>query len=363
MDSAKEVLAQCNNVLPTYRGGMNMKQIFQELADAVPEDEFPDMYGEGESLARFETELAELLGKEAAVFMPSGTMAQQIALRIWCQRSNNFTAAMHPTAHPEFAEHQGYQYLHNIRRIQFGGPEFLRNRILTVKDFENLGQKPGAVLLELPYRELGGQLHPWEDLTAIQEWANSNNIPMHMDGARLWQCRPFYQKSYKEIAALFDSVYVSFYKDLGGLAGSALLGPEDFIKEARVWLRRHGGNLKTQGPLWASARLGLKRVEPQIDSWVEKARETAEILSHFDRISILPNPPQTNFFRLYIRGDAEALVERHKELAKETGTFIFYGLQPTMVPGTAVTEMWFQESSLTFDHTQLAPFVEKLFQE
>jgi hypothetical protein len=109
--------------------------------------------------------------------------------------------------------------------------------------------------------------------------------------------------------------------------------------------------------------LGLKRVEPQIDSWVEKARETAEILSHFDRISILPNPPQTNFFRLYIRGDAEALVERHKELAKETGTFIFYGLQPTMVPGTAVTEMWFQESSLTFDHTQLAPFVEKLFQE
>ncbi|MFZ0544664.1 MAG: beta-eliminating lyase-related protein [Candidatus Promineifilaceae bacterium] len=364
MNQVDEILAQCTNILPSYRHRhQTLKQIFQELADALPEDEYPDMYGSGDSLARFEGELAELMGTEAAVFMPSGTMAQQIALRIWCERNNNFTVAMHPTAHPEFAEHLGYQYLHNIRRIQFGGPEFLRNRILTVKDFEQLGQKPGVILLELPYRELGGELPTWDELSAVHEWAKVRNIPFHMDGARLWQCRPFYQKSYQEIAALFDSVYLSFYKDLGGLCGSALLGSADFIKEARVWLRRHGGNLKTQGPFWASARLGLNRVVPQIDQWVEKARETAELLSQFDDIIIRPNPPHVNFFRLYIKGDAEALTERHLEVAKETGTFLFYGLQPASIPGFATTEMRFDENALSFDLSQLRPFVEKLLRE
>jgi threonine aldolase len=193
MSKVKEILATCTDVLPAYYGFKSTKEILQDLAEALPPDELPDHYGSSDALAHFETELAELLGKEAAVFMPSGTMAQQIALRIWCERNNNFTVAMHPTAHPEFAEHQGYQYLHNIRRIQFGGPEFLRERILTAKDFENLGQKPGAILLELPYRELGGQLTGWDDLSAIHDWANSHNIPFHMDGARLWQCRPFYQ--------------------------------------------------------------------------------------------------------------------------------------------------------------------------
>lgn len=360
MNQVDEILAQCTNILPAHRGRLNLKQIFQELADALPEDEYPDMYGAGESLARFEGELAELLGKEAAVFMPSGTMAQQIALRMWCERTGNFTVAMHPTAHLEFAEHLGYQYLHHIRRIQFGAPEFLRNRILTAEDFERLGQKPGAVLLELPYRELGGELPTWDELVAIQAWAKANDVPFHMDGARLWQCRPFYQKSYQEIAALFDSVYVSFYKDLGGLCGSALLGSKEFIQESRVWLRRHGGNLKTQGPFWASARVGLKRVEPQIDRWVERARETAEILSQFDHIAIRPNPPHVNFFRLYIRGEAEALTERHMELAKETGTFLFRGLQPAAIPGMATMEMRFEESSLGFDLGELRPFVERL---
>jgi threonine aldolase len=359
MNQGDEILAQCTNILPPH-GRKTIKQIFQELAAALPEDEYPDMYGSGDSLASFEAELAELLGKESAVFMPSGTMAQQIALRIWCERNHNFTVAMHPTAHPEFAEHQGYQYLHNIRRIQFGGPEFLRNRLLTAEDFEGLGPKPGAILMELPYRELGGQLPAWDELTAIRDWAKSNDIPLHMDGARIWQCRPFYQKTYQEIAALFDSVYVSFYKDLGGLAGSALLGSEEFIKESRVWLRRHGGNLKTQAPFWASAKLGLKRVVPQIDQWVEKARETAAILSQFDQITILPNPPHVNFFRLYIRGDAEALTERHLELAKEMGTFLFYGLQPAAIPGISVTELRFEENSLSFDLEQLRPFVKEL---
>ncbi len=304
--------------------------------------------------------MAEKFGKEAAVFLPSGTMAQQIALRIWCEKSHNFTVAMHPTAHPETSEHLGYQFLQQIKRIQFSGPEQLQNRILEVQDFENMGQEPGVILLELPYRPLGGELPRWEDLAAMSAWAKERGIPLHMDGARVWSCRPFFKKEFQEIASLFDSLYVSFYKDLGGLAGSMLIGSTAFIKESRVWQRRYGGNLFTMAPFEVSARLGLQNALAQIDSWVKRAQEVAAVLSGFERITIRPNPPHVNFFQLYIQGEPEALTQKHLELAEETGTFLFFNLGTTMVPGIAVTEIHCWENAMKFDLEKLSSFLERL---
>jgi threonine aldolase len=257
-----DILDRCNNILPGYRPRRPLKDVFAELAALMDGDEFPDAYGSGAGLFQFEREVAELFGKEAAGFMPSGTMAQQIALRIWCEERRNFTVAMHPTAHPEFAEQMGYQVLHHLQRVQFGAPEFLRDRMLTREDFERLGRVPGVALIELPYRPLGGPLPTWDELGAIHAWAREREVRLHMDGARVWQCRPFYGREYREIADLFDSVYVSFYKDIGGLCGAMLMGPAAFIDEARVWQIRHGGRLVTQGPSWVSAKLGLRRVLP-----------------------------------------------------------------------------------------------------
>ncbi|MEZ4737088.1 MAG: beta-eliminating lyase-related protein [Caldilineaceae bacterium] len=360
MSDVKTILAQCTNVLPGHGPSRRMKEVFQTLADALDGTEELDSYGSGPDLARFEAEIAELFGKEAAVFLPTGTMAQQIALRIWCEQQNNFTVAMHPTAHLEYAEQLGYQFLHHIQRLQFDAPEFVSNRLLTVKDFAQLGAKPGVILLELPHRPLGGQLPSWEDRLAIHAWAQERAIPLHMDGARIWQCRPFYQKTYGEIAALFDSAYVSFYKDLGGLCGAMLLGSTAFVNAARVWQIRHGGRLRTMGPFWLSAQLGLKAILPQIDQWVVKAREVAANLSRFDRITINPNPPHVNFFQLYIRGDAELLNNRHLALAEETGTFLFHGINPTNIPGIAMTEIHCWENSMRFQLEELHPFVETL---
>jgi threonine aldolase len=316
--------------------------------------------GKANIWSSFEAEIANTFGKEAAVFMPSGTMAQQIALRIWCEKRSNFTVAMHPTAHLEIAEHLGYQYLHGIKRIQFAAPEFVGSRILNVKDLQGLAQEPGVVLLELPYRPLGGELPEWEDLLAMAEWAKEREIPFHLDGARVWSCRPFYQKEYRDIASLFDSLYVSFYKDLGGLAGSMLMGSASFINEARLWQRRHGGNLPTMAPLYVSARLGYQQTLLQIDRWVERAREVAAILSSFDRISVRPNPPHVNFFQVYIQGEPEELNQKHLELAQETGTFLFYSLGPTMVPGVAMTEIHCWENAMQFDLDRLPAFLERL---
>jgi len=360
MSKIETILAQCTNILPDHGPKRSMKEIFQTLADALTGAEYLDSYGVGPELAAFEAEIAELFGKEAAVFLPTGTMAQQIALRIWCEEQHNFTVAMHPTAHPEFAEQLGYQFLHQIRRLQFGAPEFVSNRLLTVNDFAQLGAKPGVILLELPHRPLGGQLPTWEELLAIHAWAKERGIPLHMDGARIWQCRPFYGKTYQELVALFDSVYLSFYKDLGGLCGAMLLGSSAFINAARVWQIRHGGRLRTMGPFWLAAQLGLKQVLPQIDQWVAKAQEVATILAGFDRITINPNLPHVNFFQLYIRGDAEQLNNRHLALAEETGTFLFYGVNPTSVPGVAMTEIHCWENAMRFRVEELHPFVERL---
>jgi threonine aldolase len=337
-----------------------VQRILRDLADQLEGDETLDVYGSGAYLNDFEAQMADLFGKEAGVFMPSGIMAQQTALRVWCERSGNFNLAMHPTAHLEFAEHSAYQFLHPMKRLQFGAPEFLRNRMLRAEDFNSLGSKPGAILLELPYRPLGGTLPEWDELVKIRAWAETHSIPMHLDGARIWSCRPFYQKEYREIAALFDSVYISFYKDLGGLAGAMLMGPENFIQETRIWQTRHGGRLVTLAPFVVSARAGYERVTPIIHEWVEKAHQVAAVLAEFERITVVPNPPQVNFFQMYIHGEAEALTKKHHELAQETGTFLFYGLQPGPIPGTAVTELHCWENARQFDLQQLRPFLERL---
>ena len=81
-----------------------------------------------------------------------------------------------------------------------------------------------SLLLELPQRDLGGQLPTWDELVAQTAWAHEHGAAAHMDGARLWESAPFYGRSYAEISGLFDSIYVSFYKGIGALAGSALAG-------------------------------------------------------------------------------------------------------------------------------------------
>lgn len=362
MNKTDQIYEQCTNVLPGHGRRQSLKEKLLTLADSLDGSEDADTYGRGDYLAAFEAEIAEQFGKEAGVFLPSGTMAQQIALRIWADRRRNPTVAMHPTAHPEFAEYLGYQALHHLQRLQFGAPEFVGSRMLTAQDFRDLSAEPGVVLLELPYRPLGGQLPAWEELAAIADWARETQVPLHLDGARIWQCRPFYQKDFAEIAALFDSVYISFYKDLGGLCGAMLLGSSSFINEARLWQVRHGGRLFTQGPFVASARQGWQRVLPQMDQWVAQAQAIAAAFARFPQITVNPNPPHVNMFQLYIQGEAQTLTDRHLALAEETGTFLFFGLRETAVPHLAMTEIHCWENALAFDLAALDTFIPALLQ-
>jgi threonine aldolase len=338
---AKKIYKACHRFL-THEYPKTPRQVLSELAETTDPELEADRYGQGDLIARFESAVAALLGKEAAVFMPSGTMCQQIALRIWAQRRGTCNVAFHPKCHLETHEEKGYQRLHGLHGILVGSAE----RLLTLDDLKAIAEPLGALLLELPQRDLGGQLPCWEALSEIMAWAHERGIPTHLDGARLWECRPFYGREYAEIAQLFDSVYVSFYKILGGIAGAVLAGPADVIAEARTWQRRHGGNLVHLYPLVLSAQKGLRERLERMEAYHAKAKEIAALLAPFMEIEIVPNPPHTNMMHLFMRGERGKLEAAALDVAKETGIWLFYWLAPTLLPGFTLFELTVGEATL-----------------
>lgn len=304
------------------------QQVLSELA-ALPESTMDeDRYGEGTHISLFEQQVAMLLGKEAAVFMPSGTMCQQIALRIWAERRGQTNVAFHPTCHLEIHEQKGYQHLHGLKGILVGSPDHL----MTLRDIQAISEPLAALLIELPQREIGGQLPTWEELTAIIDWARQRSVPLHMDGARLWESQPFYGRSYAAIASLFDTVYVSFYKSLGAIAGAVLAGSVEVIAEARVWQRRHGGNLFHLYPYVLAAQKRLNERLERMATYHNKAQEIAALLATLPEIEIVPNPPHTNMMHLFLHGEIEKLQENALGIAMETGIWLFSRLTPTILP-------------------------------
>ena len=333
-----------------------IREILQELADATDPDLVPGHYGEGEVVDRLEKRIAALLGKEAAVFMPSGTMAQQIALRIWCDWAGTNHVAFHPLCHLEIHEQGGYQRLHGLRSTLLGTAD----RMFTLEDLEKLIEPMGAILFELPQREIGGQLPTWDDLTAMVGWARERGIATHMDGARLWESKPFYGREYSEIAALFDSVYVSFYKILGGIAGAALAGPTNLIKEARLWQRRHGGNLVHLYPMTLSAEVGLGLRLERVADYHRKALEVAAVLTGLPGIRVVPDPPHTNMMHVFLEGDRERLLAAAKRVAREHDVDLFSSLTETILPDVHRFELTLGDASLEFSSDEILTMFEAL---
>jgi threonine aldolase len=318
------------------------RQILLDLAAALDEDVIPDTYGSGEVIESLETRVAELLGKEAAVFLPSGTMAQQIALRIWTTRSGIPTVAMHPRNHLDAFEHHAYEILHNLRGIRAGSP----NRILTLEDLQAIPEPIGAILLELPQRELGSILPDWDELVSIAEWARSRSIPLHMDGARLWESQPFYGRGYVDISANFDSVYVSFYKTLGALSGAALAGPADVIAEAKLWQHRHGGRQIRAFPAIVSAQLALDQRLDRMAAYHDKTVRLAAALRGHPDIEVTPDPPHTNMVHIYLRGDADRMIDAAIATAADTGVFLTRRLGDSPRPAWQKLELTVGDATL-----------------
>lgn len=311
------------------------------LADAATETGL-DRYGEGGEVGAVEREVAELLGTEAAVLVPSGVLAQQAALRVWAGRSGSDAIALHGLSHLVVHELDALSELHGLR------PQRLTSerRQPTVADLDALPGPLGAVTLELPLRDAGYLLPTWDELVAFSARARERGVPLHLDGARLWESGPYYGRPYAEIAGLADSVYVSFYKGLGGMAGAALAGPADVVAEARRWQVRHGGRLFTLLPYAVAAREGLRHHLPLMPAYVDRARELAAGLGTVPGLRVLPDPPHTNAFRLFADVDRERLEEAGLRTAEEQQVALTAWWADADVPGWAWTELTAGDATL-----------------
>jgi threonine aldolase len=339
----RAVRAACTRSLGTFDPhDRSTRSRLLALADRAPADAGIDRYGGGALAERLEVRVARLLAKEAAVWMPSGTMAQQIALRIHAERRGLTTVAFHPHCHLDVHEERGYQALHGLQGLLVGG----RDRLLTKSDIEAVRERFAVLLLELPQRDLGGRLPGWDDVVATCETARARDAALHLDGARLWQCEPFYGRPLSEIAGLFDTVYVSFYKDLGAPAGCALAGPREVIDEARVWQVRHGGRLFSAYPFLLEAERGLDEVLPHMASYVERAREVGSLLANLDGVSVVPDPPQVAMLHVLVRRPLAALQATTLDIAEESLVWIADTWRPTPDPDVQRAELSFGEASL-----------------
>lgn len=325
-------------------------EVLRAAADALGADVRPDQYGEGEYVQAFERRLADMLGKDEAALFPSGTMAQQIALRIHCDRRGVGAVAFHPTCHLELHEHGGYAHLHGLKAELVGS----RDSLIKLEDLEATRAPIGALLLELPQREIGGRLPEWRDLLSQIDWARTQGAATHLDGARIWEAAPYYQRPHAEIAALFDTVYVSLYKGLGGFGGSVITGPEKVVAEARVWRRRHGGTLYNLYPFAAAAQRGLDVLVPQMPRFLEHARALAKALGEVPGVTLVPDPPQTPLFHLHLHGDRETLQQRAVDLAQERRVWLFHRLEPSVVPGINKLELNIGEAALEISPQEAA---------
>jgi threonine aldolase len=335
-----------------------MRPVLEALVDEVRADARADLYGAGAVIEDFEAEVASLFGKPAAVFMPSGVMAQLIALRVACERRQRPTIAFHPTSHLALHEEDAYEHLHRLRARLIGA----RDRPLVASDLDSLDEPLGALLLELPQRELGGVLPPWSEVEAMAAWARRAGAALHLDGARIWEARPFYGLEYADLARPFDTLYVSFYKTLGGIAGAALVGDEVTMREARVWLRRHGGNLISMYPFVLAARAGMRARLPRIDAYCARARQISHLLTQIEGVSVTPFPPPTNMMHVTFPVDGERLLRASADIAQREGIALVERVRKGSAPGSCTVELSVGDSALSLDDHELHRLLVELVQ-
>ncbi|GGQ46089.1 threonine aldolase [Streptomyces griseorubens] len=321
--------------------------LLEAAGEAYDLDETADIYGNG-VVEALERRVADLLGTEAAAFFPTGTMAQQVALRCWAGRTGNPAVALHPLSHPEVYERNAFSQVSGLRPVHLANEP----RLPTADEVRDLPEPFGALMLELPLRDAGFVLPTWDELTEVTEAARERDAVVHFDGARLWECTEHFGKSLEEIAGLADSVYVSFYKSLDAYGGAALAGPATLIEEARTWRHRYGGAVFQQFPTALSALIGLDRELPRLPEYVRHARVVAAALREgleagglpFFRVH--PEVPHTYDFQVWLPYETEVVAEAAIRAGEETGRMLFANHWDPKGPGLTFTEVYVRAAAL-----------------
>jgi threonine aldolase len=337
-----ELQRRCHTIFPGHRARPPAELFAAMAAWSEANGVEHDVYGSGQLLQDFEAKVARLLGMEAAVFCISGTMAQVTALRLACQDRARDLVALHPTSHIFVHERSNYQLLGHFKALAAGD----RYRPWLVADLAAIPDRLGAVGMELPLREIGGQLSPWNELEAVKAHCKARGAHLHMDGARLWEAAAGYDRPLHEITEGFDSVYVSLYKGIGGLGGAMLAGSREFVDRAAEWFRREGGNVIHRSPYVVAAAMQFDARLAAMPAYFRRTQWLYGALAAHPIIRVNPATPQANMLHLHIPVTPERALAIRRELAEQHGVWMFNRIAGAALPGTSSFELYVGDNLL-----------------
>jgi threonine aldolase len=270
------------------------------MRDAMARAEVDDdTLGHDPTADRLERQVAHLLGKEAALFFPTGTMANEAALALLAPPGTE--AIVEATSHYFDWEMGGPAVLSGIQLRPIHAPGGLLDAKLVeaaIRPPSTLQIQTGVICVENTHNAAGGRILPLDALDAIRATASEHGIPVHLDGARLWNAAAATGTPESAWAALADTVMVTLSKGLGCPAGSILAGPRDLIARARGVRRRFGGSMRQIGFLAAAGIHALEHHRHRLDKDHARARHLANLAGEVPGIRVIP--PETNIVMLEI---------------------------------------------------------------
>ncbi|GAB3196753.1 low-specificity L-threonine aldolase [Nocardioides hungaricus] len=274
-----------------------------------------DVYGEDPTVARLEERVAATFGHEAALFMPTGSMANVLAVRslvrpgqeVLCEASAHIARA-------ELGAHGAYTGLTMRTWIHPRGQVDLRTiEQIFAPDMGPFFVPTAAISVENTHNFAGGAVLPLQDLRDLREYATGAGVGVHLDGARIWNAHVATGTPLREYGAIADVLSVCLSKGLGAPVGSLMVGGADAIAEARVWRKRMGGGMRQVGILAAA---GLHALDHHVERLAEDHAH-ARLLA--EACDVDPATVDTNIVVVH-RTDAAEFVARAREEGVVIGT-------------------------------------------
>ena len=277
-----------------------------------------DVFGEDPTVNALEEEMAQFFGKEATLFVSSGTMANQVALRAQTQPGDEVVA--HPQAHIVRAESAAAAAISGVQFRMVGNAD----GSLTASEVEAVlqnGYDPHfaptrLICLENTHNFAGGRIIPMDVMTALSELARAKGIGLHLDGARLLNACVAHDWRADRVAALFDSVTLCFSKGLGAPVGSIIAGKREFIRNCRRFRKMFGGGLRQSGILAAAARYAMSNHVARLAEDHANARKLADGIAANKHLKLSYGLPDTNLVFFESTNPKFPIPMLHEELKK-----------------------------------------------
>jgi len=299
--------------------GLNLtpKEYSELLVKLLENDQTEaDFYSLGGHVEKLEIKFAKLLGKEAAVFMPTGTLANHLAIR--SLSGLNKRVIVQQESHVYNDTGDSSQVLSNLNLIPLsaGKATFTIDEVdAVVKRTESgrVASKVGVISIESPVRRKVGEVFAYDQMKEISKYAKANEIKMHLDGARIFLASAYSKIPVTDYASLFDTVYVSLYKYFNAACGAILAGPKELIAPMYHTRRMFGSGLHQS---WAFAAVADHYADGFSERYAKAVTVSEELikkLSNNSRFTIQRIPSGTNIFRLTVKDmPAESFVENLK---------------------------------------------------